>query len=360
MSEGWVASDSTPNHFGEKQGETSLVSVSVAVDDVDSFQEDYFQAIREVVGQENLIHSFPILKGSQFNRAMPDSHRRSKREELVESLLSISSVETIQVTETYIEPRWIELFTQDDSTDTSRLSADQFKRNKLSQYYNLVSIWKYLTYGDSRATDTQWNVMTDNFSGKRTPLWEEIGELADQLRVIPYGDRTYPLLAMSDLLLTYLKQEVYPLFYGKIYDKLNEIAGEACYINSHRIPDPEYEDEDEDEIIEMLTPHRNDDVNLAPHYPSPTIYINRQGFDKETLLSLDLFSYACKYAQENEGCVKLFEEQSDREYFQDGDLLINMKSGSDVLNEYEKLNREKAVKVLSSEEAMEFLNGEME
>jgi len=225
MANGWVASDSTPNNFGDKQGETSLVSVAIAVEDMDEFETSYFEKVEQVLGDDNL-NPFPIVKGSQFNRTVADSHRKSKRGELVEELLSIPSVETIHVTETYIEPRWIELFTEDDTKDTSRLSSKQFKKQKLSQYYNLVAIWKYLTYGESRATDTRWNVLTDSFSGKRTPLWEEIGELSDELRVIPYGDKTYPLLSMSDLLLTYLKEEVYPLFYGKIYDHLNEIAEE--------------------------------------------------------------------------------------------------------------------------------------
>jgi len=364
MGEGWVASDSTPNEFEDGPGGMSLVSVAVAVTDMESYEEAYFETIDEVLGERNL-NPHPVAKGSQFNRAMPDWLRKKARAELVEELLDIQHMETIQITETYLQPRWIELYTQDESEDNQKMSAEKFKRRFLSQYYNLVSIWKYLTYGDSRVTETRYNVITDDFSGKRTPIWEEVGELADQLKVIPYGDRTYPLLSTSDLLLTYLKEEVYPLFAQEIYKHLRELTGEdgdeeGVYINSHSVPDPESQTPDEvGEIVQKVSPHRDDDINLTPHYPSPTVHINRQGFDKNKLLSLDLFAHACKYAQENRGCVKLFQEENDREYFREGDMLINMNSGGEHLEEYEKLNSAKGVNVLSSAEAMGFFDEEL-
>ncbi|WP_154019080.1 hypothetical protein, partial [Halococcus agarilyticus] len=90
-----------------------------------------------------------------------------------------------------------------------REKANEFVENILFQYYDIVPIWKYLERyegGDS----THYNVMTDDFSGQICGAYQEIGNWCETFDVIPYGDRTYPILSLADLTTGLLKQEVYP------------------------------------------------------------------------------------------------------------------------------------------------------
>jgi hypothetical protein len=299
MSKGMVASDSVVNRFHNKRPDgMSLVSVAVAVDDISAFNAEYTAVVKEFADKLDIRTPHPILKNQDITRWLPNWAQESARRDIVEEILDIGSIETIQITETSLKTQWIELYSNDEG-ESKRMNSDDFMNNVLSSYYNVVSIWKYLKNGTGRgrSTENRYYIMTDDFSGKVFPAWEEVGQNADSLQVVPQGDVTYPLLATADLVMGLLKQEVYPLFAQNIYEHLKDRT--VGYVDSDNIDDDEIDD---------LIPHKKKSIRNELHYPSPTIYVDRAGMPKDKLTSLDLFEHACRYAMEKDGCVKFFEE----------------------------------------------------
>lgn len=345
MSEGMVASDSVVNRFHNKRPDgMSLVSVAVAVDDIEAYNAEYTAVVKEFADDLGIRTPYPIIKDQDITRWLPNWAQESARRDLVEELLEIEWIETIQITETSLRTQWIELY-GDDEGEAERMNSDDFMNNVLSSYYNVVSIWKYLENGRGRGrpTENRYNIMTDDFSGKVFPAWEEVGRSANSLRVIPQGDVTYPLLATADLVMGLLKQEVYPLFAQNIYEHLKDRT--VGYVDSDNIDDSELED---------LVPHKNKSIRNELHYPSPTIYIDRSGMPKDKLTSLDLFAHACRYAMMENGCVKFFEENQDRDFLSQDDVIVTLNETAGHLSDYAELNTGKSIEVVTRENAVQY------
>lgn len=345
MSEGMVASDSVVNRFHNKRpGGMSVVSVAVAVDDIEAFNAEYTTVVQEFAEQLGIQTPYPIVKNQDITRWLPNWAQESARRDIVEEILDIECIETIQITETSLKTQWIELY-GDDEGESERMNSDDFMNNMLSSYYNVVSIWKYLKNGTGRGrpTENRYNIMTDDFSGKVFPAWEEVGQNADSLQVVPQGDVTYPLLATADLVMGLLKQEVYPLFAQNIYEHLKDRT--VGYVDSDNIDDSEIED---------LIPHKKRSIRNELHYPSPTIYIDRAGMPKEKLTSLGLFAHACRYAMEKGGCVKFFEENQDRDFLSSDDRIVTLNESVRHLGDYAELNTGKSVDIIARDDAVSY------
>lgn len=345
MSEGMVASDSVVNRFHNKRPNgMSLVSVAVAVDDIKAYNAEYTAVIKEFADKLGIQTPYPIIKDQDITRWLPNWAQESARRDIVEEILDIDCIETIQITETSLKTQWIELY-QDDEGKSERMNSDDFMNNVLSSYYNVVSIWKYLKNGTGRGrpTENRYNIMTDDFSGKVFPAWEEVGQNADSLRVIPQGDVTYPLLATADLVMGLLKQEVYPLFAQNIYEHLKDRT--VGYVDSDNIDDGD---------LENLIPHKNKSIRNELHYPSPTIHIDRAGMPKDKLTSLDLFAHACRYAMTKDGCVKFFEESQDRDFLSEDDIIVTLNDTTGHLSDYAELNTRKSVEVVTRDDAVTY------
>ena len=346
---GWVASDSLVVRFdSQRPGGASLLSVAVAVDDIDDFDEDYLEVMSEKREEYNLRIPFDVIKNKDINRWIADWKIEEARVDIATSLLDIPSVETIQITETYFEPSWVDIYGDDDHSH-ERINAQNLLTGKLSSYYNLVSIWQYLDNGENRPTGTQNNILTDDFTGKYNKMWSEIGNESDHLNIVPNGDQTYPLLSAADIIMGYLEQEVYPLFAQNIYEHLrthyNEESDSDAWIDADGLStSKEYE-------FERMIPNRDETIRRAQHYPKPTIYIERGNIGRKELESLDAMRYACDYAYRERGCVKSLDLQLDRHYISEGDILLALDSKKDELSRLSRLNKD--VELVTGDEAIE-------
>lgn len=74
--------------------------------------------------------------------------------------------------------------------------------------------------------------------------------------------------------------------------------------------------------------------------------------------SLDVFDHACKFAQENNGCVKFFNESHDRDFMSRRDYLVNLDK-STQLGDYEELNDMKSVSVMDRNDAKSLFKQEL-
>lgn len=343
-SEGVIASDATKNDFHDDHPNGfSAISVAIAIEDQESFNKAYFEIVREKLERYNIKSPTPIIKDKYINRYVPLWKQEEARRDIVLDLLSIDELDTIYVTETYLKPRWIDLYEDDDDAQR-RMISNEFVEDVLFQYYDIISIWKYLrrySHGNSAYT----NVMTDDFSGHISGAYEEIGEMCDNFAAIPYGDITYPALSLADLTTGLLKQEVYPLRKDDIEDYIKDDT--PAYVVAESVHNSD---------LDMIVPKNTEDVRTDLLRPDPTIHIYRgDDMDKKRLYTLDVFKYACMYAQQQGGCVKLLEESNDRYHFTDDDLLICLDDTTAQFSDYHELNSKYSITVLGRNEAVDFL-----
>lgn len=188
--------------------------------------------------------------------------------------------------------------------------------------------------------------MTDDFSGNISPAWLSVGRNADQIRVVPKGDETYPLLSMADLLMEYIKQEVEEWHEKEIYEHLKKrTPKKSGWIDSDGI--------DSDEQLEAIAPHISARINTAPYYPSPTLYIDSGRFKSKTIRSLDFYDYALAYARKKDGCIKFFNESQDRDYVTSHDIIICMDGNTDKYSYITDMNGTRVPSLWSKDDAKE-------
>jgi len=350
---GWVASDSLVVKFdSQRPGGASLLSVAVAVEDIDDFDSEYKDIISKAKDEYSIRVPFNIIKNKDINRWVADWEVEEAVVDVATALLDVPSVETIQITETYFEPTWVDIY-QDDDHAHERIDAQNLVKGKLSSYYNLVSIWKYINNDGGRPTDTRRNILTDDFTGKYNKMWSELGNTSEHLNIVPNGDQTYPLLSAADIIMGYLEQEVYPLFSQKIYEHLrgyyDDDSDSDAWIDADGLnTGTEYE-------FKRMIPNRNETIRRSQHYPKPTVYIDRGNIDRSELESLDVIRYACDYAYQKHGCVKSLDLKEDRHYMTEDDVIISLGQGQN--NNLTKLSRlNKSVELVDGEEALDFFS----
>jgi len=353
---GWVASDATKYKFhDERPNWISLASVAIAVDDIAAFNESYFGIVEEKKSEFGIRTQHPVIKDEDITRWVVDWERAKARRDIVTDLLSIDTIRDIQFVETSLDPMWITIF-EENEEEKKRMNSQKFMNNFLEKYYNLVAIWEYLRREHTRPDDwphrdwpTHKNVLTDDFGGQVSPVWLEIGAMAEQINVVPQGDKTYPLLSLADLTMDMVKQQVPNWHEKEIYEFLKKTTPDSsAYIDSVAL--------DSDPELTKMVPKTTDNVRTLIHYPKPTVYIQSGSVGNKKAKSLDIYELACEFAQEREGCVKFFNESHDRDFLASGDYLITLDKNAGDLRDYEELNDEKSPSVMNRSEAKVFLN----
>jgi hypothetical protein len=348
---GWVASDATIYSLEDERPDwLSLVSVAIAVDDMVEFEDKYTSIIETKLQDHGIQFRHPIIKNSDINQWTTDWERKEVRKDIGTSLLQIDNIDNLQIVETSLHSEWVTIYREQENHKNKRRS-EKFIEHDLQSYYNLISIWEYLRKSEDRPT-THRNVLTDDFSGKTSPAWTQIGKMSNEIHIIPKGDETYPLLSLADLTLELVKQEVDDWHEQDIYEYLREITpDDSAWIDSDGI--------DEERELRNIAPHRKYNINTAQHYPSPTYYIDTTGVGKDTLRSTEFYNHILRLAWKTDGCVKLFEEKQDREYMTSEDFLIAMDGNTGRYSYLEELNDTAVPTILDIDETKDKLHNEL-
>jgi hypothetical protein len=116
MSRGVVASDSVINRFDSKKPDgVATVSVAVAVEDIDEFNQSYEEVVGKFQSEHGVTAPHPVVKDQDITRWVPNWAQEAARRELVNELLTLNSLETIQITETSLDNQWIHMYERDQN-----------------------------------------------------------------------------------------------------------------------------------------------------------------------------------------------------------------------------------------------------
>lgn len=339
-----MASDATKYSLKDRRPDwVSLVSVAVAVKDIKKFNSAYGKTVRQYMQDYDIRRRYPILKSDDIARWADDWVIEDVLRDMVEDLLRIETLDTIQITETSLHSRWVDVFS-DDGNSQKTVRSEDFINKYLEPYYNIISVWEYLRKAGTRPR-THRKVLTDDFSGHISPAWLSVGSKAEELRIVPKGDETYALLSMADLLMEYIKQEVDTWGEKEIYEHLKERTHEkGGWIDSDAI--------DTDEELRMIAPHKHTHINTARYYPSPTIYIDSGSLKSKVVRSLDFYDYALAYARKFDGSVKFLNESQDRDYITSQDYVICLDGNCSDYHYLEDLNSVRVPEVIDMDGAL--------
>lgn len=347
MADGWVASDATSHTLkNEPFSPTSLVSVAIAVDDREKFDEEYRSIVQEKSEEHEIPLERPVIKNDVINKFVSEWEKESVRKDIVETLLiEIETISNVHFTETTLGKKGDKVIPAYlTNPEERKLLSPRRLRDQISPYYNLVSIWDYFERIDEHFQHR--NVMVDDFDGKESLLWQEIGKKSNKLKVVPKGDRIYPLLSLADLTMEYIKQEVDDWSDSEIFNHLTEVApGDAAYVKSHSL--------DAESELEKIAPVSKKPADTQLHYPHPVIFIDSGSSGQKDIKSLDVYDILCEYVYEQEGCLKFIDERADRDYMRSGDVIVCADDKDKKKYEkYNKLNDQKAIEVKSINSAM--------
>lgn len=351
MSSGWIASDATSHSLTDERPDwLSLVSAAIAVEDIAQFNQQYHDIMEQKLAQHGIKSRYPVIKSEEIDRWCSDWERKSVRKDIITDLLHIDCIDTIQIVETSLHSEWVDVFSG-EADKKDRIRSEKFVERHLQPYYNLISIWEYLRKESSRPR-THKNVMTDDFSGKLSPAWIQIGEMADGLDVVPKGDRTYPLLSFADLLMEWIKVETSDWNEKNIYENVEAVTPrDSAYVDSDAI--------DEENQFEAVAPYKTTQINTSMHYPHPIFFIDTSGYGSNIIRSTDFFKHATRLAYLEGGCVKFIHENADRDYVTSEDYIICMDGNKNNYDYFTEFNDERIPTVINADEAKEIFSSEL-
>lgn len=342
-----MASDATSHVLTDEPfTPTSLVSVAIAVDDRNEFDSRYRSIVGEKCRKFGIPFERPVIKNTVINKYVAEWEREEARRDIVETLLlEVDALSNVHFTETTLGERGDEVIpAYHTEPGERRLMSPRELRDQIAPYYNLVSIWDYFERIDEEFQHR--NVMIDDFDGKESHLWREIGRKSNEFRVVPKGDRIYPLLSLADLTMEYIKQEVDNWSDDEIFRHLTEVApGDEAYVKSYSL--------DSTDELQKMAPLSNRPADTAVHYPHPVVFVDTGQWHQKEVTSLDVYDVLCEYASRQDGCLKFIDERTDREYMEESDLIVCV--DEDDTGQYERysaLNDHRSVETRSAREAM--------
>lgn len=340
-----MASDTTDYRFTDRRPDwVSLVSVAIAVDDIEEFNKEYKRIIADKSERYGIPLKDLVIKNQDVSKWVSEWKQEEARNDIITTLLQIDTISNIQLTETSLEPQWITLFNS-ESRKSEQVEAHHFVNHTLKQYYNLTSIWIYLRENDEMPWGHR-NVMTDQFNGKITKMWNEVCERSDNIHIVPHGDQTYPLLSLADLTMNFVRQEVDEWKIDKIHRELEDnTPSNSAYVESRTI-------EGGDDLKSVI-PYTTSEIRTRIHYPHPVIYIDTTDVDNDVVRNSDIYASACKVARQQGGSVKFFDRGSDEGYLHPDDYLICLNNNTSKFNDYIRLNNEKSITILDVEDCFE-------
>lgn len=326
-----MASDSSTHTVKNSEYDPeTLVSVAIAVDDLDDFNDQYHSIVSDGCSRHDVSPRRSVVKSYDLNEFAPEWEREAALRDIVENLLQIDTIANVHFTETTLGEEGQEVIPAYRTEGTPQVLGPEEARKDIRSYYNLVPVWDYLrNYGD--ASFGYHNVMVDDFGGKETDIWYSIGEKSERLRVIPKGDEVYPLLAMTDLTMSYIAQEVSDWHEDAIQDHLENVTPDkSAFANARSI--------DSMDDLKKIVPRSRRPVKTQIHHPHPRICLERGKMDKKKMKTTEVFDQICEYAKDQEGCVKFFNESQDLKHMNDTDYLVSLDETADLYRKYKNIS----------------------
>jgi hypothetical protein len=316
------------------------LGIAIEVSDNAEFEEYYFEKVGEFCDEYNIDLPFNVIKGELLGDRLPSYEYTEAISDLSEKLVKNPAISRIHMCLGWYSDD-VSLPFQSGNT----ISGIQFASNHLSQYFPVVTLWRYHYSNDYSLPEVAY---VDNVQGKITKSWKYVGKQFE-LNLIPNADITYPSVSTADIL-SYNISSLLPN--DKPFSELKNIAGSWLINNKNTSTDPYVDDEAvNSNFSDHIVPEYGYNIKPEIHHPNPTVYVVDDIFgdvDGE-IEKTGIHAMARKYAYENRGCVVNVHAPTLPASINDGDVILYTR-GSDVdrAELYGGLDPSMSIKVIES------------
>lgn len=276
-----------------------LVGVVIEISDRDEFQDHYFDVVSSFVEKHGLEVPFQVIKSRTAVERLPSYQIRDGMDGLAEDLIRNPGISRINVSIGWYGTD-VELEFKSDSENP--FNGNTFASNYLSQYFNIVALWRYHRCHEH---DLARDALVDNIQGHVTKAWKYCGN-SFNIDMVPNGDLTYPSLSTADI----IAYNLAGFLSGHEEDKFTEFPELAeDYLINRRSWDtqPYIKAEAVNErYTDHIVPTLPYTIQDPLHYPHPVLFVHDEilsGDEKEMLTRSDFHAIARKWAYEHDGCV---------------------------------------------------------
>ncbi len=275
------------------------VGAVIEIDDLEAFRESYFDTISNFVDSNGLETPFKVIKSRTAVERLPSYQIRDRVDKLVDGLVANPGISRMNVAIGWYGTD-VELEFKGDSENP--INGNTFASNYLSQYFNIVALWRYHQSHDFERAET---ALIDNVQGHVTKAWKYCGKTFD-MSLVPNGDLIYPSISTADIiaynLATFLsghEEDKFTNFPNLAEDFLikRRDSSVSPYVKAE-VVNERYTDH----IVPTLPYTIQDQL----HYPHPVLFVYDEILTEEhkgALDKTDFHALARKWAYKKEGCV---------------------------------------------------------
>ena len=268
-----VSADSA---VGGSNSDMVLFGVAIEVENYLDFRNYYFECVNNLREKYKTRKLPKIIKRKIILNYVPSYNISRFIADLVKDILSFDSL-GVYLTYTVCKSNY------------------KFCNKVLSNCYTLVPVWQYIEKVNSIN-----NFLIDNVDGKICKAWCKIGDTANKLYLVPYGDETYPTISSCDILCSYVRDLIES---GKdmttVEQTLKDI-GENIRVYKFNVCSND----------EFLKPIGRYTIHPQNHYPHPitfllgnAIFTDTVNEGKKIIENTNLFRELLYESEQNFGCT---------------------------------------------------------
>ena len=345
----YVAVDSTSPPTGDQY---FIVAAVIEIDDIDEFREYYFDQVREFVRKHNIQIPFPVIKSRTAIEGLPSYEIRDGMDQLTKNLIQNPAISRINIA---IGWYGADAELEFKSEDENPINGNTFASNHLSQYFNIVALWRYHRSHDR---DLASKAIVDNIQGHITKAWKYCGNTFD-IDFIPNGDLTYPSISTADI----LAYNISGFLNGHEEDKFTEFPEltEDYIVNRRNWETQPYIKADavNERYTDHIVPTLPYTIQDAVHYRHPVLFVHDDVLSREEkslLPRTDFHAIARKWAYEHEGCVVNLKPNRLPSIVENNDVIAYTKGSDNSMPKLlQDLHPTKDITVIDSDELYEDL-----
>lgn len=332
-----------------------IVGVVVEISDQKEFQEYYFEKVRKFISENRIELPFPVLKSRTVVENIPSYHMRDKMDHLLSDLIRNPAISRLNVS---IGWYGCEVDLEFKDSDSEPIKGIEFASNYLSQYFNVVALWRYHRSHNRNLAST---ALVDNIQGHITKAWQYCGNVFD-MSLVPNGDLTYPSISTADIIAYNLSAFLSGHEETK-FTNFPELAEDYLINRRNRSTKPYVKadpvnERETDHIVPTLPYTIQDHI----HYPHPVAFVHDtvlSGEDKSVLPRTDFHSLARKWAFDREGCVVNLKATRLPAILRGNDIIIHTKGTDDSTPQLlQDLHPTKDIVIMDSDELIRELTAE--
>jgi len=323
------------------------LGVAIEVEDEAEFEDYYFEKVSDFCDEYGINLPYDILKGEMLGERLPSYEYTEATSNLSEELVQNPAISRIHMC--------LGWYSDDVSLpfqSGNDISGIKFASNYLSQYFPIVTLWRYHRSNQYNLPETAY---VDNIQGNITKAWKYVGNEFN-INLVPNADITYPSVSTADLLSYRLSRK---LPNNEPFSELKDIAGSWLIQNKNSSVDPYVGDEEvNSNFSDHIVPEYGYTITSEIHYPHPTVYVVDDVFGEVDgkIEKTGIHAIARKYAYENRGCVVNIHAPTLPTSIDNGDVILYTE-GSDVdrANLYGNIDPSLDVEIVGSDEVEERL-----